>query len=226
MAHARRRLLETRPKLEISDAVWAFLNDQAIPDDSESKFEIFMLDNPNGEALREVWDRARAEVLRAWIAEHPGTRPSAWWTCEAPRQPMGNFPGCYYDGKLPEARKFISGAGAPSWMVLADVPAYELGMPASWAGFAEDDPPVFESTASYLRRHNLLSAGEVKVLTADDYAETEVLPAACEVLDGPFEGPNAEGAAWLNQREAEIRARIPAARKAMGFYDCQQARPN
>ena len=219
-------MLTTRPKLEISDAAWAFLNDLPAPDDTESTFEIFMLDDPNGEALRELWGRARGEVLAGWLKDHPGTRPSAWWKCEAPRQPMGNFQGCYYDARLPEQRKFISGSGCPAWMVMAHVPHYQFGLPVEWAGFEEGDPPTFESQASYLCRHNLLTPHEVRVLTAADYEQTEVLPEGREVLEGPYSGPNAEGSCWLNEWEARIRARIPAARKGFGFFDCQQTQPN
>jgi hypothetical protein len=227
MAHARRRILATRPKLEISDAVWAFLNDLPIPDgDSETHLEVLLLEAGDGEALREVWDRARGEVLGGWVKDHPGTRPSAWWRCEAPRQPMGNFQGCYYDARLPEQRKFISGSGCPAWMVMAYVPSYELGLPVQWAGFDASDRPVFESQAAFLQRHNLLTPHELRVLTAADYEQTEVLPEGREVLEGPCSGPNAEGVRWLNEWEAAIRARIPEARKAMGFFDYQQARPN
>jgi hypothetical protein len=215
----KRRINKAKPHAEISDAAWAFLNDRAIPDDSESKFEIFMLDDPNGEALRELWDRARGEVLAGWIKEHPGTRPSAWWKCEAPRQPMGNFQGCYYDVRLPEQRKFISGSGCPAWMVMAHVPSYELGLPVEWAGFEAENPPMFESQTSYLRRNNLLAPHELRVLSAADYEQTQALTAECEVLDGDFSGPSAEGVRFLREWDATIRARIPAARKGLGFFE-------
>jgi hypothetical protein len=210
MAHARRRLLETRPKLEISDAAWAFLNDLPTPNDSESTFEIFMLDNPDGDALRELWGRARGEVLAGWVKDHPGTRPGAWWKCEAPRQLLGTFGGCFYDGKLQQPRKQISGAGCDASAISAYMPSYESGLPTSWAGFEEGDPPVFESQAAYLRRHGLLTPHEVRVLAASDYERTEALSAECEVLSG------SEG--W-------VRERIPAARRTMGFHDVEQAQP-
>jgi hypothetical protein len=219
MAHARRRLLATRPKLEISDAAWAFLNGLPTPDDAESTFEIFMLDNPNDTALRELWDRARGEVLAGWVKDRPGTRPGAWWKCEAPRQPMGNFQGAFYDGRLCEPRKFISGSGCPAWLVLAHVPWYQFGLPMQWAGSDASDPPVFQSQASYLRCHNLLTPHELRVLTAADYEQTEVLPEGREVLEGPYSGPNVEGVRFLNEWDATIRARIPAARRGEGFFE-------
>jgi hypothetical protein len=156
MAHARRRLLETRPKLEISDGVWAYLNDQAIPgDDSETKFAIILLEAGDGEGLRELWSRARGEVLTGWLRDRPGSRPSIWWRLDAPRQLLGTHGGAFYDGKFEQPRKQLSGAGCDASLISAYMPSYESGLPTSWAGYEEADPPVFESQAAYLRRHGL-----------------------------------------------------------------------
>src|SRR5664280_1874462 len=183
MAHARRRLLETRPKLEISEGVWNYLCDIPYEDlDSETKFAIILLEAGDGEALREVWGRARGEVLGAWLKDHPGTRPAVFWRFDTPHQPLGTHDGCFYDGKLPQPRKQISGAGCDASAISAYMPSYESGLPTAWAGFEEGDPPVFESQAAYLKRHNLLTAGELRVLTASDYKQTEALSAECEVL--------------------------------------------
>jgi hypothetical protein len=202
MAHARRRLLETRPKLEISDGLWAYLNDHPIPaDDSETKFAIILLEAGDCEALRELWGRARGEVLTGWIR---GTRPSIWWRFDAPRELLGTHSGCFYDGKLQQPRKQISGAGCDASAISAYMPHYECGLPTSWAGYEEGDPPTFESQASYLRRHNLLAAGEVRVLSGSDYERTEALSAECEVL---------------STSEKWVRERIPAARKGLGFFE-------
>lgn len=37
-------------------------------------------------AMREAWRELRAGLLADWIAEHPGTRPYAWWTFDAPER--------------------------------------------------------------------------------------------------------------------------------------------
>jgi hypothetical protein len=76
------------------------------------------------------------------------------------RLPIGTIPGCYYDGKLPQPRKRTGGTGTPAHEVQAVVPSFEYGLPAVWVGLDEDDPPVFESEATYLKRHGLLLAGE------------------------------------------------------------------
>ena len=209
MAHARRRLLETRPKLEISEGVWNYLCDIPYEDlDSETKFAIILLEAGDGEALREVWGRARGEVLGAWLKDHPGTRPAVFWRFDTPHQPLGTHDGCFYDGKLPQPRKQISGAGCPAWAVMAHVPAYSLGLPTLWAGYEPSNPPVFESQAAYLRRHGLLAVSEKRILTPADFAATEELDPACEVDLGPFEGPDAAGVRWLNEWGASIRGRI------------------
>ena len=37
---------------------------------------------------REVWCDLREQLLAEWVSEHPGTRPFAWWTYDAP-EPLG-----------------------------------------------------------------------------------------------------------------------------------------
>jgi len=194
----RRRIEKAKPHAEISDAAWAYLNDLPIPDgDSETKFAIILLEAGDGEALRELWDRARGEVLTGWTKDHPGTRPAVFWRFDAPRQLLGTHGGAFYDGKLQQPRKQISGAGCDASAISAYMPHYECGLPTSWAGFEEGDPPVFESQAAYLRRHGLLTPHEVRVLTAADYERTEALSAECEVL---------------STSEKWVRERIPAAK--------------
>jgi hypothetical protein len=155
-------------------------------------FTVLDLDYPNdrtavwdGMTLAKVWAEYEAEVLADWIAENPGTRPSLWWKYSAPRQPLGAYPGRYYDGTLPEPRKRLGGIGTPAHEVLANVPDFPFGISAHWittqdmstwpslAGRAEpadtDSPPIFESQAAYLERHGLLLPGERKLLTAEDF---------------------------------------------------------
>lgn len=58
-----------------------------------------------------------------------------------------------------------------------DIHGHPIGQEFKGSGFtgvAVDpaDPPTYESEASYLRRHRLLTDDELEVLTADDYAAT------------------------------------------------------
>ena len=141
---------------------------------------------------------ARDEILKEWIATAPGTRPVHWWRFDAPRQPLGNFPECYYDGKLPEPRARLGGIGTPAHEVLNYVPAYFAGIPTSWvlasdvkyyrAGFAgvtidPENPPQYESEATYLDRLGLLLPGEKKRLRAADWESEFVMPADDDETD-------------------------------------------
>jgi hypothetical protein len=91
-------------------------------------------------ALERLW-RAHGSVLLAeHVAVRPGTRPWAWWTFDAP----------------PDARKRLGGTGTP------------LGT-ERWFGapryYGEDydtrDRPRYEPERDYLRRHGLLTPGEL-----------------------------------------------------------------
>lgn len=138
-----------------------------------------------GMTLAEIWTEHEAEVLADWTAERPGTRPSLWWLFSAPRQPVGTWPGRFWDGALPQPRQRQGGIGTPAHEVLAYAPAFPFGVPAQWIGDGDvayygadrvgaavfaDDPPTFESQAAYLDRLGLLLAGERKRLGADDFA--------------------------------------------------------
>lgn len=220
MAHARRKTRELRPQVEITEAVWAFFWDEPeekyLALEDANPFTLLELEycDSDGELLKKFWEAARGEVLAGWAKNYPGTRPSAWWRLEAPRQPIGIAPDCYWDGKLPIPRKFVSGAGCPVWRVMNVSVGYHLGLPTGWAGFDANDPPTFESQAAYLKRHELLRPGELSKLTAADYAETETLDADCEsAFLGPHDGPNAEGVPWLNAMDERVRARIVEVRK-------------
>ena len=183
MVTLRTSLLKKEP---LMGGVPFFLRTGKNPD---SDPEIFFLSR-DGATLRRVWKKLREEILRAWIEEHPGSRPWAWWRFEAPR--WGKKFRAWFDGTLPEPRRRLGGKGTPKFEALAVVPALPFGIPDFWVtdfdvsyynGNARDidgnpigeeyseghfkgeaidpaDPPVFESEASYLRRHKLFLPGE------------------------------------------------------------------
>jgi len=143
--------------------------------------DVTWLEFANDAKLKKAWDRVRDRVLRDWKEKYPGTRPSAWWRLDAPRAKAGTFvnsSGFDLDpkGELPEPRRKLSGKGRPAWEVIALAPNLEYGLPLDWtvADSAEgavkdflmegsvdsDDPPHYESQASYLRRHGLLTSEE------------------------------------------------------------------
>ena len=145
-----------KAKEQLTDAQWRYLTDQPMP----ANFETFVLEIDFHRNTEQLWNHNRDLILAEHVKENPGTRPALWWHYDAPRLPIGTFPGCYYDGKLPQPRKRTGGTGTPAHEVQAVVPSFEYGLPAVWVGLDEDDPPVFESEATYLKRHGLLLAGE------------------------------------------------------------------
>ena len=82
--------------------------------------------------LAQIWSKHGSEVLAEWIERHPGTRPARWWEFEAPRSPIGTYPGCNLDETLPEPRRRMGGIGTPAHEVLANVPHFASGIPVSW----------------------------------------------------------------------------------------------
>ena len=71
-------------------------------------------------AMRQVWLELRDELLAAWIAERPGTRPYAWWLFDEPRWRPEDRPERYRDlgawaaQWLAEPRRRVGGIGTPS----------------------------------------------------------------------------------------------------------------
>ena len=178
----KRRSPKTR-RAEISPDMLALLSDR----EPNNAFVQFVRDDER----RAAWTEAREEILAEWITDAPGTRPIHWWRFDAPRQPFGKFPGCYFDGKLPEPRERLGGVGTPSNECLAYTPTYAFGIPDPWItradvecyspdfeGVAIDpkDPPRYESQAAYLRRLDLLLPGELKRLTPADFEPELVMP--------------------------------------------------
>jgi hypothetical protein len=144
-----------------------------------------------GRALERLWRAHRAALLPSWIEAHPGTRPFAWWRCEAPEP----------------ARRRLGGVGTPAHEVLAHEPAHDFGIPAYWVtpflaayyrGDARDvhgepigvehrgsgfrgvpidpsSPPTYEAEATYLKRHHLLTRDEAARLGPDVFEPERVL---------------------------------------------------
>ncbi len=195
----KRRKAKQR-RAEIHPDMMALLSDREL----NNAFKYFVSDDER----RAAWNEAREEILAEWITDAPGTRPSHWWRYDAPRLPLGTFPGCRHDGKVPEPRRRLGGVGTSQNKVLNHVPTYSFGIPTCWvdqwqvdyyngrakdihgepigteyeeghfAGVAIDpeDPPRYESQATYLRRLGLLLPGELKRLTPADFEPELVMP--------------------------------------------------
>ena len=95
------------------------------------------------DARRATWFEHRDEIMARCSADHdqhhykPGTRPSGWWDYQSP-EPRRNLGGPYLQN------------GEGFW----------FGHPDSYSSPDPENPPVWESQISYLRRLNLLEPGE------------------------------------------------------------------
>jgi hypothetical protein len=86
-------------------------------------------------------------VLAEFIKDRPGDRPPLWWRFDSV-----------------EPRRCLGGDGAP-----LNQHALQSGIPMYWQELSESDPPLYESSAEYLRRNDLLLRGERERLTPADY---------------------------------------------------------
>jgi hypothetical protein len=148
------------------------------------------------EELAELWREHGDRIVAEHVDQWPGTRPLRWWQYDALRIAVGTYPGCFWDGKLAEPRKRLGGVGTPSHECLGYVPHFSYGLPAAWisqwdveyyTGTARDlgtfkgvaidpnDPPNFESQASYLERNGVMIACERKRLTKEDFEPEAVV---------------------------------------------------
>jgi hypothetical protein len=155
--------------------------------------------------LEALWRERCDDIVAEYVDDYPGQRPQRWWEYSAPRSPRGTYKGCAYDGELPEPRKRLGGIGTPAYEVLNYMPSFQFGLPTIWisptdvdyynreglfkhvapnpnsagpfTGVAIDsnDPPIFESEASYLDRHGLFLPGEKKRLKKSDFEPETML---------------------------------------------------
>jgi len=166
-----RRRLDRRQ--DVSPSLWRWLvdeNPEGLNDSGEFSWEIFKLEGEwvhrhrgGPDALRDLWQVVENDVLVWYIAEHPGQRPKRWGWYSAPRVTVNRT-------EISEPRRQVDGAGQPPWERLPGLsPSIEYGIPTMWWGYEEDDPPCFESTASYLKRHGLFLPDEERELSDEDF---------------------------------------------------------
>jgi hypothetical protein len=193
-------------KREINPMVLAYLAagaGQKLETDEDSHFEILLLRGPNRGTLRALWQEFGAGILAEWIAKHPGTRPARWWEFDAPRQAPGRYPGFWFDGQLPEPRLQVGGIGQAPWDAgLAYYPEFVCGLPTFWETYDQENPPLFETQASYLQRHGFLAPAERRKLTPADFLpiiwHDEMGPARPENLQA-FVREMKEKGRWLGR---------------------------
>jgi len=163
---------------QVSRAVLALLGEGLFEMSEDAEHELSEWEFFTDEAQRlEIIERIKEPLLAEWIRQRPGTRPSWWWERFSPesRRRLG--------GIGDPAHEFLAYAesyrcGLPSifvdpWLVeyfngrACDVHGRRIGTEyaeGSFKGRAIDprDPPLYESEATYLRRHGLLTASETR----------------------------------------------------------------
>jgi hypothetical protein len=189
-----RKLRVSKAKEQVSDIEWDFLNDKPVPD----SFEAVLLKFNHDGKTESLWSLHKEVILDEHIKTAPGTRPRLWWEFDAPRW-LDEYRNGLFDHELPEPRKRLGGTGTPDYEVLGFKPCFAFGLPVSWVspfdvsyyggtlrhvvtgqlvnpgstftGVAidSDDPPLYESEASYLDRHGLFLPGERKRLKKADF---------------------------------------------------------
>lgn len=150
-----------RRRQELPDSAWDWLHGEDYTEWS------FFLDDAE---LAEMWGKHGAEVQAEHVRQYPGTRPKRWWNYDAPRI---SAPGAFWDCKLAEPRRQVGGSGRP---LPVAVPHSTFGILGLMTDVDADNLPVFESEATYLDRHGLLTAAERRRLKPEDF-EPEMLDA-------------------------------------------------
>lgn len=170
MPTKRTRRTRNIVKADLRPAERAFLSDDTSHINEQNAWGVLELRRllNGGKGARELWEQHGKDFLPRFIKENPGRRPYPWWQFDAP-----------------ELRKRLGGKGTPEAEILNVKPSYSYGISDSW--FADldadiwpklakkhkvdpKDPPVFESQATYLKRHGLLSKSELKDLAEKDFA--------------------------------------------------------
>lgn len=140
------------------------------------------------EALSALWNQYCDGIVADHADKLPGTRPGRWWkyTASETRKRVGGT-GTPCDEALEGYFQRYRYGVPQSWVSPHDVEFY-CGPPPANYGFrcrpksvgrfcgvaiSSNDPPLFESQASYLKRHGLFIPGEGKRLTKQDYEPEE-----------------------------------------------------
>ena len=123
--------------------------------------------------LKKHWRQHKEDILSIWRLEHPGSRPWAWWLFDAPetlRHRLGGQ-GTADHEVFSKAEEIFFGVHV-SYIQDDDFKAYmSLGetLPPYAQPFDPDNAPQWESEASYLQRHGLLTTDEECKLSPVDF---------------------------------------------------------
>ena len=105
----------------------------------------------DGKEQTAFWKANRKQILKDFIADHPGQRPYFWWMLDAP-EPRKRVKGTAVEKEHHETMAYYYG-------VPSNDTFYELGIDKERIKEAD-----FESELEYLKRLNLLTKEEKKLL--------------------------------------------------------------
>jgi len=138
-----------------------------------------------------TWRKIRQQVVKDWVRETSGCRPWGWWLFDAP-EPRRRLGGTGTPAHEVLNQKPSYWFGLPDdWVTQFDVEFYNgrakdihgniIPTPfkdGDFSGQAIDpeDPPIFESQAAYLKRHNLFLPGEEELQRPESFEPEVYIP--------------------------------------------------
>ena len=141
-------------------------------------------------AIREAWEPAKESLLAEWINTRPGSRPPGWWRFEAPSEVRNRVSGIGTPAHEVPAYAARFDRGVPAYWVEDWMVDYYNGRAIDVDGeliedgysdgdfpheaYDPDDPPLFESEPTLLKRLELLLPGEFERIPAEAF-EPEAL---------------------------------------------------
>lgn len=140
--------------------------------------------------LSDLWNRYVDSIIEEHIIENPGTRPGRWWKYTAPelRNRLGGV-GTPAMEVLEIYNPRVRYGIPVDWINAFDVAFYTGPAPTNYGNRAlpkapgnfngvaidQNDPPIFESEAAYLKRLGLFMPGEAKRLTKADFEPDRII---------------------------------------------------
>ena len=156
----RRPLIRLQKLPEIQPWKIQVLRDGIYPDEQGFEALHFFYADRKHDSKKELYKSIHEGFLGDWIEKYPCARPWAWYEYDAPRWD-DPWKDCFYHGTFAEPRQHISGGKLCEYNY---VPKFYKGIFKYWH-YTEDDLPIFESEAAYLKRLNLLTEEEEKHLS-------------------------------------------------------------